>query len=252
MLNGGSINCPPNTWVSLEIEQGGTHVAHATATDSTGSARTKRIHFTWPNGFNLSGQVTNADDIPEEIGIDGGYGDLFGPQTTEYVVSGGDGRMAFSWFTSRKDTPTAGGAGTVGSIDAYLVQYRVLTDETDTEGNGLWGSRTTVAKATADREHKVTGFANGTYNVRVRARSSDGDDGDAMTTDRQRYGLFYETTVDLSSDKGANPPWVRYRDVIPGTESGSSLVRWREARAESYIHTYRYGTVRLERPRGRS
>ena len=57
-----------------------------------------------------------------------------------------------------------------------------------------------------------------------------------MTTDRQRYGLFYYTEVDLSSDKGANPPWVKYRDVIP--RSQSLLVRWREVRAESYTHLY--------------
>ena len=67
------------------------------------------------------------------------------------------------------------------------------------------------------------------------ARWAEGDDGDAMTTDRQRYGLFYETTVDLSSDKGANAPEVRYRDIVPVSQS--LFVRWREARAEPYTHT---------------
>ena len=150
-------------------------------------------------------------------------------------MSGGDGKLAFAWFTGGTSSAT------VGSVDGYLVQYRSWTEATETE-EGSWGSWTTVTKATTDREHTVTGLANGRYQVRVRARS-DGDDGDNTTTDRQRYGLFYYTEVELSSDKGATPPLVLYRDVVP--RSQSLLVRWRAARAESNTHLYtiRHRTV---------
>ena len=139
----GPINCPQGTLVSLDIHARWLLFCVCLRHRGRAICTIQAIFFTWPEGFNISGQVTNADDIPDSIGQDGDYGDVFGPQTTEYVVSGGDGKLAFAWFTALEDTPTGGGAGTVGTIDAYLVQYRILTDETDTDGNPVWGSWTT-------------------------------------------------------------------------------------------------------------
>ena len=216
----GFINCPPGTQVSLDIYPGGVYNIQARGdVDGVISDDSTSICLEWT--------TTPPEDAT------GSCGDAYGPYTTEYVVSAGDGALAAAWY------PTTASALS-GDIDGYLVQYRPWDDQT-----GAWSAWTTETKSVSDREHTFTGLANGKYQVRVRARS-DGDDGNPATTDVPRYGLFYEREVVLSSDKDGLPSPVTQAVVDPG--AGRLTVDWDspEAEGEPSIHAY---TVRY-RPAG--
>ena len=93
-------------------------------------------------------------------------------------ASGGNGSLYIVWKAVTINPSSGHG---IGAIDAYIVQHR----------SGTTGAWTEVTKTATDRKHEVTGLADGTYQIRVRARDN-GDDGDPMTTDTAIPGFTSE------------------------------------------------------------
>ncbi len=153
----------------------------------------------------LDGVTTaSATSIGEEGSPSGGFG---------VFASGGDGTLLVEWGT-------AAVTYAVGTLDAYIVQHRLQNADATWPA---WSSGT--VKAATDRTHTFTGLTDGTYQVRVRARS-DGDDGDPETTDTPRLGFTTRVlTVPLSSDYDEAPGVPGVVRITPG-DSRSLVVEW--------------------------
>ena len=102
----------------------------------------------------ISVTATSRDEETTTINVEGVIG---GPSITQMGASGGNGKLVVGW-TEPAD------AGT-GAINGYIVQRR----------SGTSGAWTDVTKSASDRSHTFTGLANGTWQVRVRARNDAGD-----------------------------------------------------------------------------
>ena len=203
-INGGPINCPPGTFASLDIHLGGDYNVRAEVSSDDETANTGLIIV----------------EIPDEKR-------LLGPSYTRVRASGGNGRLAVAWAKP-------GSSGT-GSIEAYVVQH------SQQNANGTWTAWTDTEKSAADREHTFTGLADGTWKVRVRARS-DGDDGNPGTTDAPRLGTpSEEMTVTLGSAH-ANRPGPP-DDVVASAADGRIDLSWRPPANQTGSKTYGY-TVR--------
>ena len=205
IINGGEINCPPKTLVSLDIHREGEYSVRARASiDDDETVNTGSIPIAVPKEKRLQG-----------------------PSYTRVRVSGGNGRLAVAWAEP-------GSSGT-GSIEAYVVQHR------QQNANGTWPGWTDTEKGIADREHTFTGLADGTWQVRVRARS-DGDDGNPGTTDAPRLGIpSEEMTVTLGSAH-ANLPGPP-DDVAASADTGRIDLSWRPPANQTGSTVYGY-TVR--------
>ena len=102
---------------------------------------------------NISVTATSSAETTT-INVEGVTG---GPSMTQMGASGGNGKLVVGW-TEPAD------AGN-GAINGYIVQRR----------SGTSGAWTDVTKSASDRCHTFTGLANGTWQVRVRARNDAGD-----------------------------------------------------------------------------
>ena len=156
------------------------------------------------------------------VGEAGGPGGGFG-----VFASGGNGTLVVVWETAPSSLA-------VGNLDAYLVQHRLQNAD---ETWPAWPSG--EVKAATDRRHTFTGLTNGTWQVRVRARS-DGDDGDPNTTDTPRLGFTSDIlTVTLSADYDEAPDALGLVRVTPG-ESQSLVVEWEPPLEDgSLVYAYR-------------
>ena len=145
-------------------------------------------------------------------------------------ASGGNGKLLVGWDASPKPQ--------TGNINAYIVESRqrkadgTYPDWTET------ASVTTTEKAAGDREHTYTGLANGTWQVRVRARNDAGDT-DAAT---HILGTTSEVrTVTLAAANTNLPGVPTFAAVTPG--SGTLVVTWQPPDPDSGSLVYGY-TVR--------
>ncbi len=141
-----------------------------------------------------------------------------GAAPSDNDVNTHEGRIAVAW-------DAAGSTGVVGSIDAYIVQHR----------SGTSGAWTETIKAAGDRSHTIGSLADGTYQVRVRARS-DGNDNNPNTTDTAKLGFTSAIlTVKVSAaDTGTVSPRV---DATLG-DSGSFTVHWELPDSGSVPHAW--------------
>ena len=136
-------------------------------------------------------------------------GEKGGPRAnSEFYASGGAGQIVVAWG----DDSNPGGTG---SIDAFIVQRRSGTSSAWTE---------TVLTDTTKRSHTISSLADGTWQVRMRART-DGDDGDPNTTDTAKLG-FTSTirTVTVNAADTAKPSGIEFH--VTRAASGSLTVDW--------------------------
>ena len=216
IISGGQINCPPRTLVSLRVFAGQSRDTRATAaagTQNTAISGDNVIKVEFPSEGRFP--ATAYDSLAKN-------GDMHGPGPVEYTVSGGAGTIAVSWYKGFK-------AGAVGDIDGYAVQYKLSSDTT-------W---TNVIKGIDDREHVITGLADDTYNVRVRARSSGVvDSPPAGYTPFQRYGMYYQRNVDVAATNTAVPDPATGTFVAYGDRS--LTIDWAAPDASVHYYTLRY------------
>ncbi len=163
----------------------------------------------------IGGQTTGQ--VSPSVGFAGG------PSGFPVWGSGGAGQIVVAW--------EAGADPTVGNLDAYIVQHRSGT-------SGAWtDSVFTGDEGIAKRSHTITGLADGTWQVRVRARS-DGDDGNAMNDpDTPILGFTSEIlTLTVKAADSAVIPWVEF-SVTPG-DSQSLTVEWERPDSGSRAFAY--------------
>ena len=200
----GEINCPLGTLVSLEA--GGTITAHIARTedDETETSEAQGGAADGPVGFQVRASA--------------------GAEPSDNDASTNEGKIVVAWDEGTE------GASTIGTIDAYIIQHR----------SGTSGAWTDTTKAATDTSHTLTGLTNGTWQVRVRART-DGDDGDPNTTDTARFGFtseVMEVTVNAAHTAALDRPVLT---VTPG-DSASLIVEWELPRTGSipYQHQVRH------------
>jgi hypothetical protein len=143
---------------------------------------------------------TSTDGPPSE-------GEKNGPPAiSKFYASGGAGQIVVAW-----GDPATGGTGT---IDAFIIQHRSGT-------SGDWTE--TVLTDTTKRSHTISSLADGTWQVRIRARN-DGNDGDPNTTDSAKLGFTSAIrTVTVKAANSAKPSGIEFH-VTAG--SGSLTVDW--------------------------
>ena len=219
---GGQINCPPRTLVSLGVSPGQSRdisVRATAGTQNTAISGDNVIKLEYPSEGRLP--ATSYDSLAKN-------GDLHGPGPVEFTASGGSGKLAVSWYKSFK-------ASAVGDIDGYAVQYKLSSATT-------W---TNVIKGVDDREHVITGLADGMYNVRVRAQSSGVDaDAPATYTPFKRYGMYYQRNVDVAATNTAVPDPATGTFVAYGDRS--LTIDWAAPDASVHYYTLRYRQVGTE------
>lgn len=202
-IDGGSINCPPKTLVSLAA-------MGAVTVTGTGSI----------------GGVTTGQLSPAE-------GNVGGPSGFEVWGSGGAGQIAVAWEAAAVRSGT-------GNLDAYIVQHRsgtsgAWTDTVFTNADTAFTSRTATIKGPSD-----AALADGTWQVRVRARSDGDTDNDPMTAQTAVLGFTSEiltVTVDAASTV---LPWVEF-SVTPG-DSKSLTLEWElpDSGSRPFAHQVRH------------
>ena len=145
-----------------------------------------------------------------------------GPTPPDPVwVSGGNGKLLVGWNESSN--------ATTGAINAYIVQIRVYG------GDGTWSAWNDTEKAASDREHTYTGLANGTWQVRVRARNNNNDDDDSTHI----LGTTSETRIVTLAAANTNTPGVPTSAAVT-SGSGSLVVEWQLPSSDtgSLVHGY--------------
>ena len=197
IINSGKVNCPPKTLVSLKVFVGNSYnirVAAQAGAQSTEISGENVVSVRYPSEGRLPAV---AYDLLAK------NGDIHGPGPVEYTVSGGAGTIAVSWHSGFK-------GAAVGTIDGYAVQYKLASAS----------SWTSVEEGVDARKHVVTGLTDGTYEVRVRARTNGVvDNPPANYTPFSRYGMYYLRTVVVAASNTAVPEGVTDTSVRPGTGS---------------------------------
>ena len=150
-INGGNINCPPRTLVSLDVRSDGKYRLTSTVTNKEVGGKTAR--------------AVNVDSVH---GNDAPYHGM--------IASAGDGKINLRW--------TQIGGSTQGTFNATVIQLS-KEDATTTSGWQDWQNTVLEFGGTKDdppvpdpstqiREHTFTDLENGKrYRVRVRGRSVD-------------------------------------------------------------------------------
>ena len=176
----------------------------------------------------LSVTIRNTDVDGTTVTRSGPYwGFVGGPHSVPVYASGGNGTLVVVWEALIRTDH-------LGAHDAWIVGRR----QQNADGTWPnWIAANEVTKSTTDLTHTFSGLANGTWQVRVRARS-DGDDGDPMTTDTARLGFTSEVlTVTLAVGNTAVPGRVTGGTVRPGV--GSLIVEWEPpAGGGAAVHAY--------------
>jgi len=201
-LGGGTINCPLRTTASLGHPSGAPVAAGTEVKVRVDTART---------GGEFAGQEAET-----EAG---------GPAPPWAVASGGNGRMVIRWIEPREATDQ------IGSINGYVVQRRSRNT------NGTWSDWNGTVKVAAARSHTFTGLAEGTWQVRVRART-DGNDNDPSTTDEYILGGTSPVRTVTVSRANVNPPQSPGATITPG--DGKLTVNWRRPYADDRSLVYGY------------
>ena len=134
-----TINCPPGSLISLPATSG-----------TNGDKIAVWATSAW------GGETARSVDMEVVVG---------GPNIPRVEASGGNGKLLVGW-----EAPKA----VNGAINAYFVERRQQNMD------GTWPTTwTETEKSASDRSHTFTGLANGTWQVRVRARNNAGDTDDA-------------------------------------------------------------------------
>ena len=146
-INGGEINCPPRTLVSLDVVPGGIYAVSATALDFA-----DQNHVTAP----LVKMHGDAGGVVWESGASAGDDELHISWN-----EAGNLNEGMQYFKCTDDsnpcTAAAKKAFRIKKLDGYLVQYKK-------EG---WSAWRTFKVDTSVREYTVSGLSEGTYDVRV-------------------------------------------------------------------------------------
>ena len=194
------INCPPQTLVSLPV---------------TSSAAGAKVSVWAEATVNMEAATTQT--LEWIVG---------GPKLPEVEVSGGNGKLLVGW-----EAPEA----ITGAINAYIVQRR------QRNADGTWPTTwTEETKAATDREHAFTGLANGTWQVRVRARNNHGDTDDSTHI----LGIFSATrTIVLAAGNTNTPGTPSSAAVTASQSSGNLIVTWRPPANETGALAHGY-TIR--------
>ncbi|MXY15519.1 MAG: hypothetical protein F4Y57_00515 [Acidobacteria bacterium] len=143
-----------------------------------------------------------------------------GPRPVQAHASGGNGTLLIAWGGWGATGPLG-----VGTHDAWIVQHRKQNaDETWPD----WPSGTVLTDTTA-RSHTFSGLANGTWQVRVRARTANVEDhdGNPLTPDQTVHRLGFTSeiqTVTLDATYTAVPGLPTGAVITPGV--GSLIVEW--------------------------
>ena len=131
----------------------------------------------------------------------------YGPSAPWAWASGGNGNLLVGW-----DTPAESGSG---SINGYVVQRR------NRNSDGSWSGWSDTEKPDNARDHTFTGLADGTYQVRVRARNDNND----SDPDTHTLGVTSEVrTVAVAASITDLPGAPARVTVTPG--AGSLKVKW--------------------------
>ena len=151
-INGGTINCPPRTLISLDVRSDGRYRITSTVTNT-----------------GVSGKTAHAIEVKSVHGNDAPYHGM--------IASAGDGKVHLRWTTI--------GGTSQGTLNATVIQLS-KEDATTTSGWQDWED-TVFEFGTKDDppvpdpstqvlEHTFTGLENGErYRVRIRGRSVDTD-----------------------------------------------------------------------------
>ena len=160
--------------------------------------------------FTVSVDATVASAGATAIRVTGWPGVPGGPREPRIWGSGGTGRAVVVW----SELPSTHDTRQVGTLDAYVIQHR-------RGSSGAWTE--TVITDTTKRSHTITGLVNGAdYEIRVRGRT-DGDDGDANTTDTARLGITSEVlTVRTSIAYTLKPRTPTGIEVTPQRQRSSA------------------------------
>ncbi|MCY4509932.1 MAG: SwmB domain-containing protein, partial [Acidobacteria bacterium] len=216
----GTINCVPNTLTSLDTTTGADHVFEVSVTafiGGTGDLSTAT----------MSSISTFVGQVGGGAASVNGYGPTAG---TLARASGGNGRLVVGWTRVSSNS-------TVGNVDAVVVETRRQNND------GSWPdwTQTVIEGALADVKegsYAFNGLDNGTYQVRVRGRT-DGDDGDADTTDIPRLG--FTTPVQTVTVAAANTNRAGSPTSVRVTGSGTTrTVTW-EPPADATVGAVVYG-----------
>ena len=118
-------------------------------------------------------------------------------------ASDGNGKLLVGWETAT--------AAVTGAINAHVVER--CQQNADATWPRTW---TAEVKATTDQEHAFTGIANGTWQVRVRAKN----DADDMDNAANILGITSETlTVFLAAANNKTPDTPTSAAVAAGSWS---------------------------------
>ena len=199
--NGGSagtINCPTGTLVSLSA--GGTITVGITGM--------------------RSGETASSSP---SVGVAGGGTGFLAHASGGAAASDGnaatnEGRIVVVW-------DAAGTSQIIGSLDAYVVQHRKQNADSTWPD---WPSGH-VQTDTSERIHTFNGLADGTWQVRVRARAANVEDhdGDPNTDPKtvHRLGFTSEILTVTVDSEGTGTVRPRAPHVTPGA-SQSLIVEW--------------------------
>ena len=202
-LSGGQINCPPGQDVSLNHPGGANLPLRTEAVVTVEIARTG------------DGETASAE-AETQAG---------GPSPPSAAASGGNSRLKVGWNEPSAD-PTH-----VGSINGYVVQLR------SRNAGGTWSAWADTVKAATDRAHTFTGLAEGTWQVRVRART-DGNDGDPNTTDSDILGATSPVRTVAVAAANDNLPGAPGASVAVGNQKLTLTWQRPDPDTGSLVHGY--------------
>ena len=207
-INGGSINCPPRTLVSLDVHSGGKYNLMALATlGSLKSTTGSRIPF-----------VVDGKAIVQHMGASGGRDNI--------VVSWAEADSQWTDVTYTKDLDPSPDAEDIRTyktkeLDSYIVQYRQGHHAgDDSEDSVDW---TEIRKPATARHHELSGLPPGIYQVRVQPCMAVVEIvNNAESGNLQRCLQRKESTVSVV----VNPEWTENKVLIsyeddPGIVRGS-------------------------------
>ncbi len=217
-INGGSINCPPRTLISLDVYPGGNYNIRAVATYDDESTDDLDETYMRPLRLDNAHEVQAGERVP-----------------APFSGSAGKGKVLVRWSAPSK----------TANADGYVVRSRYW----DT-AQSAWSGWEEVVKSLDDREHLLTGLTASRYQVAVHQNLSLDHDNDPDTDPVERLGMGTPTLqFDLPQVETTVPGHVSGGDVFhlgagklrftwepPANDGGSKVYayEWRYRKADSH------------------
>ena len=193
-------NCPPGTLVSLPQPA-------------------KTTFPVWAEAVSLADESDIAATHLEFVAN--------GPFPPDAWASGGNGRLRVAW------NEPAHNSVQVGAINGYRVEYR------SRNADGTWTDwNTDTVKAATDRSHTFTGLVEGTWQVRVRAKTDGDDDNPNNNPDSEVLGTTSTVRTVAVSAANSNLPGAPSGWVVVGSQK--LTVSWQRPDTDegSLVHGY--------------